>query len=129
MNQLAIDYPIDYKAHESWAKLLPVIRLAVDAVGLKTFCFYADSTPSHVCDAMAGRDRKRFGAEWLTVLLSLAPEAHKFAILAALASGTSFDVVIKKSPLTPAQELEALREHLRSEAPGVLKTFEKELAK
>lgn len=107
---------------------LPAIKAAVDAVSVKEFAFACDVSPSTICDAIAERERKRFAAEWIDVLLAIAPPVHREAILSALAIPNGY-VPQRRKELTPEEELAQLRRTMQRLAPAILQLADEELSR
>lgn len=111
-----------------WDHVLDVAKVAVAAVTLKEFAYRVDAQPSNLADALAERDRKRVGAEHLIVLLTIAPEVHRRALLDAIAKPLGYKVE-RVAPLSPAEEIKATRDYLAKMAPGLLAGLDKEVGR
>lgn len=126
MKQLGLNYAPSHLGQQAWQRLLAALRGAIDHLGLKEVAFELDVSPSMLCDSLNERERKRFAAEWIPVVMLMSPTAMQTAILEALAALTPFKLE-KRRKMTPEEENRALRAHLRREAPGALRSFDEEV--
>ncbi|MGN6107265.1 MAG: hypothetical protein ACTHU0_19310 [Kofleriaceae bacterium] len=109
MTQLSLAYRPGHVGREAWSKRLEAIRAAVSHLGLKEVSFELDVSGSALSDALNERDRKRWAAEWTSVLLAMLQARHdEFsddlarAILEPEAGLTAFALEERKE-LTPEQ--------------------------
>jgi hypothetical protein len=125
--QLDLDYSPRDKGHRSWERVLRVVRLAIDRLTLKEVAFLLDTSPSMLADALAERDRKRFAAEWLVILITASPEPVRGELVAELNRCGDYRPPQRAKQLTPEEELRITRKALARIAPGLLPTIDAEL--
>lgn len=70
MAQLSIAYKPSYAGGEAWQRLLEVLRTATEHLGRKEVAYEIDVSGSALSDALNERDRKRWAAEWLMIMLA-----------------------------------------------------------
>lgn len=100
------------QARATWRRMLDVLRAVIARLGLKEVAFACDVSASQLADALAERDRKGVRAEWLPVVLQLANEVEREALLSELAGGAGY-VVERRVNLTPEQRIERLEALVR----------------
>lgn len=105
---------------------LPAIRAAVNFVGVKEVAHACRATASMLCDALNERERKRWAGEWTDVLLTIAPDTHCEAILAAMFPDYSAK---KKKRLTIEEQFTKYRESVERNSPLIAERADKDIGK
>lgn len=118
MPQLALRYDGQAQAEVDWTRLRDLLREVVDFVGVKQVAFDLDIAPSSLVQALNGHDRHHVRLAWLPYLVRKAPNA---AVLEFLAELRGLEVQPAK-PLTPEEELAALKEALDESLGPELRT-------
>lgn len=108
--QLAMRYDGQSAATELWEYVLPVLREAVDHIGLAQVAAQLDVTASQLAHTLAGRDRKYFRAEWLLWVAANAPSPD---LLRRIADLRDFDIV-EREPADHAEMNAAYRAAAKS---------------
>lgn len=88
-----------------WQQFRGLLREVIDYVGVKQAAYDLDVAPSTLLNALEGRDRHHFRAEWLPYLLTQAADDKAIGFLAAL---RGLDIVPEKKR-SPAEELADLK--------------------
>lgn len=109
--QLTMGAIADPQEKTAWDRLEETVIAAIAAITPKELCWRLKIKPGYLSDAIEGRDRKGIRLEWLPVILAMAPDMHRRAILAELAAPCSYEVVRRKE-LTPEERLAALEERV-----------------
>jgi hypothetical protein len=121
--QLTLTYNDQFQDQQAWAVVSAEIERVLAHVGRKEFCYSMETTESRLSNALAGRDRYPFHAQWLVYLIRKDPTT---GLIAALAGPARCDVE-RRQPLTDAQKLaryesaidrlpESLREAIKRDA-------------
>jgi hypothetical protein len=130
VTQLGLSYTPPFDARLDWERLLAAVRACVDRLTPKEVAHALDVSPTTLCEALANRGgtedrgRKRLALEWISTILRMAGDDDRRAILEALCVPVGY-VPQRQRVLTPAEQLEQLRQHLEREAPGVLRAYDK----
>lgn len=109
MSQLEIRYDGRSTVADLWDGIRRICREYVDVIGRKQVAFDLDVQGSQLSHALAENGRHYVRAEWLVYLLCNAPDDR---LLEALAELRGCDVVAR-APMTPEEELAALKDALR----------------
>lgn len=109
--QLAFGAVADPQEATSWDRLNDVVIAAIAAITPKELCWRLKIKPGYLSDAIEGRDRKGIRLEWLPVILAMAPDIHRRAILAEIAAPAGYEVVRRKER-TPEERLSDLEERV-----------------
>jgi hypothetical protein len=126
--ELPLDPP-STRGRCTWLLELEWARRVVATVTPKEVCYALNlkaSTLSEALDEKPGDDlkgRKALKGEWIAVLREMATDEQRAEYLRIIATPLHF--VISRPVKTPTEELRELRAHLKREAPGVLRDFEK----
>ena len=100
--------------------VLAKIRIAVDAIGLKTAAAECDLSPSGLSDALAERDRKGLRFRSVVGLLRALPADLRESILRALVEPFGLELKARR-PMTAAEELAETRAAIADFAPGLMR--------
>lgn len=84
------------QADSDWLRLKERLLSAITLITPKELCWRLGIKEQYLSDAIAERDRKTIKASWIPVILAMAPDSARQAILEELASGCGFDVRRKK---------------------------------
>jgi hypothetical protein len=102
------------QANDEWSGLKNALIQAIAVITPKELCWRLGIKATYLSDAIEGRDRKTLKAEWIPVILAMAPDSARAAILRELASPIGFDVV-KRETLTVEQKLARLEQRVANE--------------
>jgi hypothetical protein len=97
--------------HSEWSELHQALLQAVAVITPKELCWRLKITPQYLSDAFAERDRKGVKASWIPVIIALAPDPARAAILRALAAPVGYDVQ-RRRELTPEEKLARVQERI-----------------
>lgn len=122
--QLTLDDP----AQEARLTLHDALVDAVRVITPKELCFALGITAQYLSDALHGKNSKGFRADWIPVVMTLAPAELRLRLGKALCEHFGLTVEPRKV-LTPEQELAATREIAKRMAPGLLALIDKELGR
>lgn len=91
----------DSKAREAadvarWTRIAEVVESAINDITPKELCHRLRISDAYLSEARKGRGGKGIKAEWIPVILDLAPAPHREAILRALAAPLGYEVVRKR---------------------------------
>lgn len=140
MSQLSMTYTPEDSARAVWAAELEWARRAVAVIGAKEVTFALNISASDLSDALAERPRgdkddrgekdsdkkkakRALRGEWITMIRQMAPGGLQLEWLRIVMPPLGHEPK-RIETLTPEQELRMLKEHLREESPGALRTFE-----
>jgi len=104
--QLSLRYDGASYYEDWWRRVLAELGQVTTVVGLKEMSWTCNAQPSVLANALAERDQRQFQARWLGPFLHKAPDLE----LAKLIVQPGGAVVQAGRPLTPEEELAALRE-------------------
>ena len=102
------------QAEDEWSRLREVLIQAIAVITPKELCWRLGIKPGYLSDALEERDRKGIKAEWIPVILALAPDGTRRAILDALAAPCGYEVERRKE-LTPEEKLARWEERVKQE--------------
>ncbi len=94
-----------------WDRLLDALRDAVVLITPKELAYRLNVQPSYLSDALHGIARKGIKAEWIPVILAMAPDSARLAIIASLAAPCGLEVVRRKD-LSPDERLARLEQRI-----------------
>jgi len=115
------------QGQEAWDKLLPILKSAIDRTGPKLVADLLGVGESFLSDALVERTRKYVRAEWLVVLLFIAPPAVRHEIVGEINKLAGYAAPDKRKKLTPEAELAARKKIMKRIAPGLEEMVEREL--
>lgn len=85
MDQLAMQYSLDYRLEEAWARVLEEFALVVHHVTPKAFCYAVDAQPSGLSHAIKSGERHHIQGKWLVYAIAVAPNRNLANAVLALA--------------------------------------------
>lgn len=101
-------------SRDPWSGVLDALRDAIAVITPKELAYRLDIQPSYLSDALRGHDRKGLRAEWIPIILAMAPDSVRAAILTAMAAPCGYEVV-RRRDLTPEERLARLEQRITSE--------------
>jgi len=118
---------------DDWDEILAWFRRAVDCLGHKEVAYRLDIGPTQLSDALNERERKDIKAKWLCKVRRLCEISGRDVLvreyLEIISKQHGYEEPKRKRARTPEEEVAAMREVLKREAPGVLAILDKELAR
>lgn len=113
--QMSLSYAA-FEGGEDGQHWLAWIRRAVDVIGHKTVAGELDIAPSHLTDALLGRERKSVKLEWLPKLLRMVGEEMRLEALRVICNPHGYEPM-RTTPLTDKERADRMEVALKMLGP------------
>jgi len=111
--QMTFGAVADPQANAAWTGLHEALVHAIQLITPKELCWRLKIKGQYLSDAIKGVDRKGIRAEWIPVILEMAPESARAAILKSLASPFGYEIE-RRRELTLEERFERLEKRVAS---------------
>lgn len=130
--QVSLTWTAADQGRAVWSAELEWARRVVAALTIKEVAFALDVKATALSDMLAEREhgdgRRGLKAEHVAIIRQLASDTQRAEYLAITLPPLGYEPK-RVQQLTPAEELALLKEHLRDESPGALRSFDTRLAR
>jgi hypothetical protein len=101
-------------ADTQWLELKQRLLEAIALITPKDLCWRLGIKETYLSDAVAERDRKTIKASWVPVILAMAPDGARRAILEVLSKPVGYDVS-RRRELTAEEKLQRALDRIKQE--------------
>lgn len=101
-------------ANTEWAALHQALIEAIAIITPKEICWRLGIKEQYLSDALLERDRKSIKAQWIPIILAMAPDASRRAILEVLSRPCGYDVS-RRRELTAEEKLQRALDRIKQE--------------
>lgn len=112
--QLAIAAIGGPAADTQWLDLKQKLLEAISLITPKDLCWRLGIKESYLSDAIVERDRKTIKASWIPVILAMAPDSARRAILEQMSKSVGYEVT-RRRELTPEEKFQRAIDRIKQE--------------